>query len=483
MVNYVFFPYLKTTHQVIIGGYTFYSSNDVSKLNENDSRNIVNLANMFYLRNDYKIENCIYTIVETSDTDEDDQMKFLQKIKNIRNILAYLYSFPRLEFDGLFLKSSNSTSVIFNIEKVNQYTIFPENNTINTGKDLLKAFDQHGLTNGFHGKYDNKSDFWVIRGCRIYPEDLSLVLNISQNLYSDYNSVLDRNRNDLKLLFNLLNTDVNSLSRSRIYTSLNWYKLAISNPDDFDNSIACLSIAFESLLGLPADEKTSRIVDAISLLIGRPERIEHWANQFYSIRSSIIHEGKTNNLFFSIPGKNKNKVYGSIYNYGLKIYQLCISTVLFGVNLAEMEKLPEYFKSNQERLESIIKIITDNETNTDDIDILTENIIALSNAILENGYVAENDLTIELLLTVVNKLLTLGIKYSVFSDDNILREANIFLSINSKSDKLVSLESLNNLNKQFRNSYNDIQTLDAAIICIIKYVWRKLTMTYIYLKK
>jgi hypothetical protein len=86
-----------------------------------------------------------------------------------------------------------------------------------------------------------------------------------------------------------------------------------------------LAIAFETLLRLPEFSKTDRLVDAISLLLGRTGRLDDWAEQFYAARSQVAHEGQVRDRYFYAPGGNKRSasgVFGSLMLYGRQIFQL-----------------------------------------------------------------------------------------------------------------------------------------------------------------
>ena len=72
----------------------------------------------------------------------------------------------------------------------------------------------------------------------------------------------------------------------------------IKNPD---RALLNLAVAFEALLRLPDSSKTERLVDAITLLLGRTERLDDWAQQFYAARSRVAHEGKVGNRYYYIP--------------------------------------------------------------------------------------------------------------------------------------------------------------------------------------
>jgi hypothetical protein len=141
-----------------------------------------------------------------------------------------------------------------------------------------------------------------------------------------------------------------------------------SNNDD-STSIVNLAIAFEALLGLPYDQKTNRLADSISLLLGRIPRLDIWAYQFYDVRSQIVHGGFSEQLcFVAIDSKDKKPgpTYQSLLSYGRRIFQLCLGTLLCGSELSENAGLKETFYTNEERLQDILKIFSDSKKTIND---------------------------------------------------------------------------------------------------------------------
>ena len=123
-----------------------------------------------------------------------------------------------------------------------------------------------------------------------------------------------------------------------------------------------LAVAFETLLRLPESSKKDRLVDAISLLLGRTDRLDDWANQFYAARSRIAHEGQLSDSYFYAPGAGKPRqadIFGSLMLFGRMIFQLCVGTLLVGIDLAERAQLQEKFITNCERYKKICELLAD----------------------------------------------------------------------------------------------------------------------------
>jgi hypothetical protein len=147
-----------------------------------------------------------------------------------------------------------------------------------------------------------------------------------------------------------------------VLTALVWYNRANAFTSDDDTAIIDLAVAFETLLGLPRDAKTERFVDAVSMLLGRITRLNLWAEQFYSARSDVAHEGRTERVHF-MPTKQGNPVEGPLYHsllaYGRQIFQLCAGTLLFGDYLGTRTELRDRLVTNQERFQFICKTLDD----------------------------------------------------------------------------------------------------------------------------
>jgi hypothetical protein len=103
------------------------------------------------------------------------------------------------------------------------------------------------------------------------------------------------------------------------------------------------------------------LIDAITLLLGRTERLDEWATQFYAARSRVAHEGRVQDPYFYVPTHRKTKqavgLFGSLMLYGRQIFQLCLGTLLVGMDLADRADLQEKFVSNNERYQKICDIL------------------------------------------------------------------------------------------------------------------------------
>lgn len=100
----------------------------------------------------------------------------------------------------------------------------------------------------------------------------------------------------------------------------------------------------------------------LQMVLGRVERLDSWAEQFYNARSDVAHEGKTQRLHFA-PQRQKSQTESALYQshliYGRQIFQLCVGAVLFGASLSKDAGIADKFVTNEERLQFICKTLED----------------------------------------------------------------------------------------------------------------------------
>src|SRR5208282_1943495 len=149
-----------------------------------------------------------------------------------------------------------------------------------------------------------------------------VTLNISQDLYADFEQRLT-GQPDCNLLLRLLEKPETPASL-RIYSALHWFNAANESGLDQSQALLNLAVAFETLPRLPQFSKTDRLVDAISLLLGRTERLDNWAEQFYAARSRVAHEGEVRDQYFYVGGATKRRIsgiFGSLMLFGRQIFR------------------------------------------------------------------------------------------------------------------------------------------------------------------
>ena len=475
MESFIILPYLTTTKPVLIGECLFRNCNDIDGLDKKLQIYLKRIRKLIYLQDKLRIITFAYSVLPI--TDNARRLPDIEYLQKIKNILGYIYSSPQKPGNDVFMSSECSSILIFVPDIVDYYLVFSDSKVINESKE---KFDKLNRKKGFMliRNFDDTS--WITEQTKVYPANKKIFLNHYQDLHRDIESLSSDLRNAFIYLFKLLKAS-NSVSE-KVFISLKWYNYATKDIDDIDYSIICLSIAFESLLNLPADEKTNRIIDSISLLLGRPNRLEEWTRQFYNIRSGIVHEGNSAEHFFAIPGnkKDQKKLYGSVFNNGLIIYRLCLRTILFGQHLSNEFGVDELFISNQERLENIIKICA-NETIEYNAKI--SKVCIFINDIENNSSIPENNIAYSLIFSALDKVLILFKDNDSF-DDTFKTLLLKYISINSKEQQLPKLDCLNELFETCKISkMNDGDVLQKSMQQIIRYTWRVMFDMYMFLKR
>ncbi|WP_156963710.1 HEPN domain-containing protein [Muricoccus aerilatus] len=351
------FPFLKTSEAVQLGNITFRSTEDVTCLPEDQASAVTEVAAMLFLKDQLRIDSSAYAILPFLEMERPGPV--FQTLADIRAVVAYMYSSPHEIFDHLFLDPEEISMVLFSPARVSRFLVSPEHHThLAISENGIPSRAPEDLS-GYYGLYNFRSHFWVARGSRIYGPKPQMTLNISQNLYRDVTAGAEQ-RMDLRIMFDLLGRPANEAWR-RIIKSVQWYNVANESTSGPDRAILNLAIAFEALLKLPEASKTDRLVDSISLLLGRTERLDDWARQFYAARSRVAHEGHLGEYYYRPSESSRSgrlsSQFGSLMLYARQVFQLCVEALLVGADLAERAQLREKFVSNEERYHDICRAL------------------------------------------------------------------------------------------------------------------------------
>lgn len=350
------FPFLKTRGPVKLGGYTFRSTTDLEGLPSHQAKAVGEIAQMLFVHDDFRVKSASYAILPDIEVHSGDRR--IAQLAQLRAVVAYFYSAPHETFESIFLAPEDVSLVLFTPDRVPIALTRPEHHTERVLPLSGSAPDGHGYVPGYNGLYNFRHAFWVEPGSRLYGPKPHMGLTIAQDLCSDIGWGVP-NRPDYYLL-HLLDKPESSTSQ-RIYAALHWYNAANENGIDQSQALLNLAVAFETLLRLPESSKKDRLVDAISLLLGRTERLDEWAEQFYAARSRVAHEGQLIDGYFyaSTSGKQKqtSDLFGSLMLFGRQIFQLCVGTVLVGIDLADRANLQEKFVTNNERYQKICELL------------------------------------------------------------------------------------------------------------------------------
>lgn len=336
--TFAVFPFLKTHASASIGGLTFRSTTDLTGLTAEQAKQVNDISEMLFLQDNFRVRSASYALGPAIDLDDpgDKYVPVLQDLEDLQAAVAYCYASPHPIFCDPFFRYEHH-----HVEWV--------------GPEIPLEKDSRGEVEGYRGLYNFKHHFWVVQGSRLYPPFPQISLNIGQDLESDLCQFTSESSH-YSLLLGLLQRPKTSIS-DRILRAIKWFNKGNSRAASEDEAIVNLAVAFESLLELPeSDQVTERLVDSISLLLGRIPRLGDWARQLYKARSEVVHKGKARNLRFVVASSGKDvdaSVYRSLLAYGQQVFQLCVGALIFGAKLAEQHRLEEKLATNQERFTEI----------------------------------------------------------------------------------------------------------------------------------
>jgi hypothetical protein len=351
------FPFLKTSRPIKIGGHTFRSTTDVTDLAPEQAEAVAEIAQMLFVQGDLRVKSASYAIIPSLDLHGPSAA--MDQLGHLSAVIAYLYSSPHEVFDNVFLSPEEVSLALFTPSPVSVFLVRPEHHTESVAAAAGPAPNKHHEVPGYRGLYNFRHYFWVEGGSRLYGPKPHITLNISQDLQIDLEHHFC-GRPDYHLLFELLEKP-STPATLRIFSALHWYNAANEESIDRDRALLNLAVAFEALLRLPDSSKTERLIDAITLVLGRTERLDEWARQFYAARSRVAHEGLVQDPYFYVPTHRETKqtvgLFGSLMLYGRQIFQLCLGTLLVGIDLADRADLQEKFVSNNERYQKICGLL------------------------------------------------------------------------------------------------------------------------------
>ena len=350
------FPFLTTSRPTIIGGYTFRSTTDLTDLPTEQAQAVTDIAQMLFVHGDVRVESAAYAIVPSLDIHQPSDA--VAQLWRVRTTLAYIYASPHEALGDLFLSPEDVSLALLIPDQVSVFVVRPEHRTAEIVTEGRPDPDPHHNVPGFRGLYNFTQYFWVERRSRLYGPKAHMSLgnqDLSRDLQQHFDEVLAS-----RMLLQLLEKSVTPTA-VHIYSALHWYNAGTEASIDADRALLNLAVAFETLFRLPESAKTERLVDAIALLLGRVDRLDDWAHQFYAARSAIAHEGRAQSPYFYIPAARRTKdpegLFGSLILYGRQIFRLCLGTLLVGSDLAERADLQEKFVTNNERYQKICELL------------------------------------------------------------------------------------------------------------------------------
>jgi Apea-like HEPN len=472
------FPFLKTRDPISLGSFTFRSTDDTSGLDPEDTAHVREIADMLYLQDDLRIRSGAYTMLPALDLDKTEPA--VTELERIQAIVAFCYSHPHPTFGKPYFSFEQASVAIFSPEPVSIFLVRPEHHVTPTGQEPKLKQDEWHRVAGYYGRYNFRHSLWVVKNSRLYPPVPHIVLNHSQDLAYDLSRYFESPR--YHLLPALL-SERKSATAERVLKAIGWFNRANTLHGDDHSTILDLSVAFETLLALPKDAKTDRFVDAVSLLLGRVERLDTWAEQFYKARSEVAHEGETRRPHFAAE-KQRGQAEGAPYQshriYGRQIFQLCVGAVLFGASLSKDAGIAEKFITNEERLQFICKMLDDESLPVPD----RFNAIADTVTLIDNfRFVGETGPLIKTLAAAVQcaarKLLLCGNTL----DPALLERVEALANAPRSRDSYEALEALKNLQDLKTALPADPQSPEAITRRLADVVWHYTGMPYYWLSE
>jgi len=470
------FPLLKTIQPIRLGSFTFRSTDDTSEMSDEDSAHVREIAEMLYLQDDLRIRSAAYALLPTLDLDKADPS--LQELERLQAIVAYCYSAPHPTSGDPFLHFEHASLAIFSPEPVSIFLVRPDHHVVAASPSSALTSDQWDRVSGYQGRYNFRHPFWVTKGSRLYPPVPQIGLNISQDLAQDLGECIQSLKHHL--LPELILQPMTETAQ-RVLTALNWYNRANSLASDDDGAIIDLAVGFEALLRLPKDAKKARFVDAISLLLGRVARLDLWAEQFYTARSDVAHEGRTDRLRF-MPAEQRNSVDGPLYHsllaYGRQIFQLCTGALLFGAHLGESAGLRDRLITNQERFQLICKTFDDDSLNVVDRFVAVYEPVALA---MKFQYVRETGLLIETLVGALQRAAKNLLLCTDSLEPALKERLESLAGAQPSRDSYQALAALESLIGLKITEPGDPRSPKAITRCLAEIVWHYTFMHYYWL--
>ncbi|MCK4346329.1 MAG: hypothetical protein KAX05_13680 [Bacteroidales bacterium] len=481
---YLILPYLKTSKPFEIRGVQFHNSLGIDSFPKEVKQHIKTLTSMFFLRDNLRIKQMACAHVEIEDKVQNEKT-LIRTVKEINNLLGFLYSAPHPQFLDIFLPRENTNLFLFSPNRVSQYLVNFDYNVVKIANNPKLITDERGEVEGYNGSVNGGKTFSVAKGCRIYPSSLNIVLNLSQDLFQDLNRFLTSHGKQSLINIFLKPSDPPLEIEKRIFTALKWYNKSNSILSDDDESLVNLAIAFESLLGLEGSNQiTKRFKNAVALLVGPVDKLDDWLDQFYNARSKIVHEGKTENIRFVSLRKGKTQFnYRPLNSYGRIIFRICLNAILTGAEMARKVGLSGLLKTNKERFIKISEILRKKDKNPID---LIKSVSHQVTEISDYRFVYEEGLTVDEMIHCVKLLIKTVLRSKIPVSQN-LKDSLEKLSDENSKDTLNNLKLVKEINelldeekKQFNfDFFGPIWTLSS----LIDSIWNYSFMVYYQLER
>jgi hypothetical protein len=476
------FPYLKTSARLHLGKFEFRSTEDVEDLPPEQREAVREVADMLFLKDDLRVTSATFAIVPPIDIDR--QGTEVDRLADIRAVVAYAYSSPHEVFDDILLSPEEVSLVLLTPGAVSTFLVYPEHHTVPLEGSLGRRVptDERKMVRGYSGLYNFTQPLWVAPGSRLYPPKPQATLNIRQDMAADFTG-RRHGRSGVGDLLRLLNSPAHP-ARARAFTALRWYNHANESSAGTDRALLNLAVAFEALFNLPGNAKSERLADSISLLLGRTGRIQDWATQFYAARSRIAHEGAAGELYYRPAARQKSSSderFGSLMLSGRTIFQLCMSTLLFGMALSEEAHLGEKLVSNSERFARLCSVLSEC---ADDPARALATIDPIVREIERHRFVQSTPVDFDLMLGALCRAAAALLSFAPLQSGGLEEALRLCAVPKEGRDLLPRLDAVRQLVESFEASEATALSDHERVLHILSQeVWRITFMTYFALKR
>lgn len=343
---FVVLPYLQTQNPFFVAGISFRNSGDTSGLSAEESEHLRTIISSFYLADDKPIDEAVYTVVRLSNSHAEINQQF-QQLRAAHTILTYLVT--QDEYDSL--------------EQCTLYLFYPT--------QVIDSEKSPALVSGYTVTANWLYQFEMSPGKHLYPYLPYLLVFIpkGRNL-SDLTHYLEFRRDlfyglESFVTGELLDQPEQSERLETVLQAMAWYNKSFSKLAYEQDKLVDIAVAFEILFH-QQEVSSMKIREELKThlwgLFGEAKRLNEWVDQFYTVRSTILHEGTTTNLNFVAGDKRPSEqqlVMDSLVSYGQRLLRMCILNILHGTRLVEEVNLNAWFIHDRERLEEACKHLRD----------------------------------------------------------------------------------------------------------------------------
>ncbi len=476
------FPCLKTSGRLRLGGLDFRSTDDVDGLPEEQRKAVRDIADMLFLKDDLRIVSSSFAIVDSVDVNR--RTAQINLLADIRAVVAYAYSSPHETFDDILLTPEEVSLIVVSPAEVSKFLVYPDNHVTPAEGSIERRVlaDDRDMIQGYEGFYNFAEPLWVASGSRLYPPRPQATLNIQQDMVGDLSGPFS-GRTGTEELLRLLNRPDHP-SRARIFTALKWYNHANESQAGADRALLNLAVAFEALFNLPDNAKSDRLADSISLILGRAERIQDWATQFYAARSRVAHEGAARELYYRPAAKQKSadaERFGSLMLSGRTIFQLCIATLLVGMALSDEAQLSEKLISNAERYTRIYALLRDAESDP------AQGLATITPVVEQIGrhrYIESTPVNFDLMLGALRRAAAVLLLCEPLSAAPISDALRLCAAPGAANDLFSQLDGVRQLTIAFKaDEAAGLSERERVLRLLAAEVWHHTFMTYFALKR